>query len=643
MSSDSAVAAAVVAAGGVPVLVHALRVSPPAVCQVTTFSLFRLMREVDGDLTEDQLSSYTSPAAAVNGSSSSSSEAGSSQDELLLLQYVRHGAFSKLCAVMGAGQGQGSAHELAFSMLLSLALLPQAQRLVADRGEVASIVQVSWRAVGLMCWWDKGLQVGGRGARAQAQRLVADWDEVASIVQVLCSSSSPATRLEAMLVLGRLAARCVAVQQDAVREGAVPPLVDMMQAGTDEERCHASRLLALLGQHASTHQAVGVVCMLVHNPDNHFAMVGEGLVPLLVSLLHRETPGKTLTYALASLLMLAIAEPRHAAVVARTGAVPLLVLISREGSHRPVNRELAAALLAVLCRSQDVQVDVVAAGGIPALARLMAEGTDGARCYACEALAQIASGTDVRCRLVARAGALAPLRSMLAPGGSSLSTLWAARLLKVLVQEHSALREVAEVPGLIALLPEVLGRRPLRQQQQQQQDELPPTAAGSTASSPHIVPGVTTSSSSSVNGGVNMASMDVEVQGEVASAAAADADLEKAQAQLAWVVAALAANRLTRGVISEVGCFLIRPLVAMLREAQAGCGAGLGLADVLEGLANSRQAAAAAALRGLSRADDRLAALVNAELALQLWLGHRVELPRLAEEGIASDWYPPME
>jgi hypothetical protein len=36
-----------------------------------------------------------------------------------------------------------------------------------------------------------------------------------------------------------------------------------------------------------------------------------------------ETPGKTLTYALASLLMLAIAEPRHAAVVARTGTVGL--------------------------------------------------------------------------------------------------------------------------------------------------------------------------------------------------------------------------------------------------------------------------------------------------------------------------------
>jgi hypothetical protein len=34
-------------------------------------------------------------------------------------------------------------------------------------------------------------------------------------------------------------------------------------------------------------QAVGVVCMLSHNPDNHFLLVGEGLVPLLVPLLNR--------------------------------------------------------------------------------------------------------------------------------------------------------------------------------------------------------------------------------------------------------------------------------------------------------------------------------------------------------------------
>lgn len=34
-------------------------------------------------------------------------------------------------------------------------------------------------------------------------------------------------------------------------------------------------------------QAVGVVCALSHNLDNHFIMVGEGAVPLLVSLLRK--------------------------------------------------------------------------------------------------------------------------------------------------------------------------------------------------------------------------------------------------------------------------------------------------------------------------------------------------------------------
>lgn len=41
---------------------------------------------------------------------------------------------------------QGSAHELAFSMLLSLALIPAAQQAVADQGEVQQLVQVSGAA-----------------------------------------------------------------------------------------------------------------------------------------------------------------------------------------------------------------------------------------------------------------------------------------------------------------------------------------------------------------------------------------------------------------------------------------------------------------------------------------------------------------
>lgn len=81
------------------------------------------------------------------------------------------------------------------------------------------------------------------------------------------------------------------------------------------------------------------------------------------------TAPKTVTYTLASLLMLCMGDTRNAAVVARAGAIPALVSIAREGNSRPANRELASALLAVMCRSQAAQVDVVASGGIPALTR----------------------------------------------------------------------------------------------------------------------------------------------------------------------------------------------------------------------------------------------------------------------------------
>ena len=47
----------------------------------------------------------------------------------------------------------------------------------------------------------------------------------------MASPPSRAVRLQTMLVLGRLAARNRACQQDAVREGVVPVLVELMVAG----------------------------------------------------------------------------------------------------------------------------------------------------------------------------------------------------------------------------------------------------------------------------------------------------------------------------------------------------------------------------------------------------------------------------
>lgn len=42
----------------------------------------------------------------------------------------------------------------------------------------------------------------------------------------------------------------------------------------------------------------------------------------------------------------------------------------------------------------------------------------------------------------------------------------------------------------------------------------------------------------------------------------------------------------------------------------------------------------------MSRADDRLAAAINAEITVQLWMGHRVELPPADDEWpFDPNWY----
>jgi hypothetical protein len=126
-------------------------------------------------------------------------------------------------------------------------------------------------------------------------------------------------------------------------------------------------MVARASRKAVVEQAVSVCCMLSHNPDNHFAMVSSGLVPELVPLVSPKYSDKTKSYVLASLLMLALLEPRHAAVVVRAGIVPRVIEVAAHKESSRTNLEFAAALLACLTQCVETQVDVVACGGIPAL------------------------------------------------------------------------------------------------------------------------------------------------------------------------------------------------------------------------------------------------------------------------------------
>lgn len=106
--------------------------------------LFRLVREIDGDLTDEQLMHW--PISAISGSSDTTARA------LLLVEFVKLGAFPKLCSILGSA-GESSAHDMAFTMLLSMSIMPEVAQLVANQNEMQSLAKVGlstfWTAVSM--------------------------------------------------------------------------------------------------------------------------------------------------------------------------------------------------------------------------------------------------------------------------------------------------------------------------------------------------------------------------------------------------------------------------------------------------------------------------------------------------------------
>ncbi|KXZ46012.1 hypothetical protein GPECTOR_48g444 [Gonium pectorale] len=194
-------------------------------------------------------------------------------------------------------------------------------------------------------------------AAAAVPSAAARTGQVGSLVRLLGSPSAPpVSRMYGLLALARLANHSSECQMDAVREGALPPLLRLVSTGCEEEAVHGCRLMAILAQATPTHgrfgelgvvscllpllrlsrgpaaaeHAASVVAVLSQNPDTHFGLVGAGAVPALVPLLTRGSP-KCRTYVLAALMLVADGEERHAAVVVRAGALPSLVRLAAIG------------------------------------------------------------------------------------------------------------------------------------------------------------------------------------------------------------------------------------------------------------------------------------------------------------------------
>ncbi|KAG2423536.1 hypothetical protein HXX76_015283 [Chlamydomonas incerta] len=477
-------ATAAVEGGAVEAVVRLMGSRPAMLAQMAVFAAYKLLR-VPTAAPGAQLSSpQGSPArtgddggaaTAVSGATApgGGGSGGGGGREAALLAMAQAGGLGALCSCLRDLPDRPS-RDMASSLMLDMALVPQVPAVVARLNQVLPLVSV----------------LGDRRAEA-------------------------ATRMYALLVLARLANHSPECQMDAVREGAIEPLLVLVRRGSEEEQTHACRLLAILAQAVPTHgrfkelgvvqavlpllrgshaprgahgvgadgggggggggggslpsspggsvhtplvseHAASVVAVLAQNPDMHFHVVGVGAVPSLVPLLSAGSE-KARTYVLAALMLLCEGEERHAAVVVRAGALPTLVGLaggmsaldgadggsscglsssSRHGAHA---REFAAAVLCCMSRYVDMQEELLAHAAVPALVGCLAAGGVDAAVHAAEALVHLAGGEAVCKRMVSADTAAAAMVVSLLGADKPSARYWGLQLLRVISTDDTAL------------------------------------------------------------------------------------------------------------------------------------------------------------------------------------------------------------
>lgn len=442
-------------------------------------------------------------------------------------------------------------------------------------------------------------------------RSLADHNMVKHLVQVLRNAECEEVQMSAVLVLARIANQDRACQLDAVREGAAEPLVRLMGGGSTELQSHAARLLAILTQAPPTHQqvlerseavpvllrclaaatpsvvehAASVVACMAQNPNTHFQLVNWGVVPQVVPLLSSGTQ-KTKVYVLCSLYLFAQHDTRHAAVVSRAGAVPPLVSLLRLGGESGSVRPWAAAVLSLLARHPDMQVEIVSSGAVPPLIRLLEDGVTGNTsaavvCSAAETLAALALTDSKRRHMMVRAGALSVCTGLMRSVDPTLQ-LWGAHVLRVLCEDADLCAELTAQEELLDVACKLLAL-PVPPEH-----SSPLTPSGSTRR----------------------------------------ADLLKAKAHTAWLIVRAAPLEGVCAALVRRG--VVRSLVCLLQGGSPRPHSGWGGGLVVEGLEGHHGAAATAALLSLAANSTEARAAVREELVFQVWCGKSVTLEGLA-------------
>ena len=194
--------------------------------------------------------------------------------------------------------------------------------------------------------------------------------------------------------------------------GAIPPLVALLQNGTDKMQEIAAETLGYLAfcdlDNGSKNKA-----LIAKGVAISASIAKAGAILPLVALLKNGTDG-TKECAVGALQALADFNDDNKVPIVSAGAIPLLVALLQNGYA--ITKEKAAGLLQYLAVDDDNnKVSIVSAGAIQPLVALLQNGTDQMKECAAGTLGDLAYDSDNRVS-IARAGAIPPLVELLQDG-----------------------------------------------------------------------------------------------------------------------------------------------------------------------------------------------------------------------------------
>ncbi|EGZ29066.1 hypothetical protein PHYSODRAFT_467479, partial [Phytophthora sojae] len=189
---------------------------------------------------------------------------------------------------------------------------------------------------------------------------------VESLVTLVTSGTAQQT-LVAVLALGNLA-RSKVVSEAVVRKGGISPLIELLQSGTDSQKHAAVNTLGAIGstnsadiiRHNGT-AATSLLNKLAMTLGNRDGIVRQGAIPPLVALLQNGNVEQQAS-ALGALTSLAATGSHAVEIIDKGASRPLLAILQTRAEDQ---KSMALNLLLALSTNHEKSSEIVREGAIP--------------------------------------------------------------------------------------------------------------------------------------------------------------------------------------------------------------------------------------------------------------------------------------